>query len=116
MLVLLFVPVLADSALATFGAYLIFAFAAWGKSGWISRVNNRNDISYGVYLYAWPIGKSLIWWWPTAPVATVAILTALASYGCGWASWSLVEKPIMQKLRGSAAKRHDRKATVAPLA
>src|SRR5579872_6900560 len=41
------------AAVATFGGYLILAAAK--SQSWVNRINNENDISYGVYLYAWPI-------------------------------------------------------------
>jgi len=90
---------LGNMGIGTFGAYIVFFIAFRGRSGWISRINSKNDISYGVYLYAWPIGKLLIWYYPTIPVALSAILTFLLSCILGWISWLLVEKPAMRLIR-----------------
>jgi peptidoglycan/LPS O-acetylase OafA/YrhL len=53
----MFVPFLAEPGVAIFGSYIIFSIASLGGAWAIARINNRDDISYGVYLYAWPIEK-----------------------------------------------------------
>lgn len=95
----MFIPLLAEPALATLGAYLIFGFARWGSTGWLQSVNNKNDVSYGVYLYAWPVTKILTWFWPTMPLVVVGLLTFAIAYALGWLSWHLLEKPVMERLR-----------------
>lgn len=94
----LFVPRLAHPGFALFGGYLIFAFAGWDRSGLFQRINNRDDISYGVYLYAWPVEKLLILYGSTALIATGAA-TFAAACALGWLSWHLVEKPVMRRVR-----------------
>ena len=44
-----------EAAIAVFGGYLIFWSALHVKSSFLASINNQNDISYGVYLYAWPL-------------------------------------------------------------
>ncbi len=56
---------------------------------------NRTDLSYGLYITAWPVTQALVERWPDMPLwavtlATLAIATALA-----YLSWTLVEKPAM---------------------
>ncbi|WP_260598862.1 acyltransferase family protein [Sphingomonas endolithica] len=94
----LFIPWAAEPAVATFGAYIIFAVAQ-GKVGVLNRINNRNDISYGVYLYAWPIEQLLMWYWPGLPLLALGLLTFAIACGCGWLSWLYVERPVMRLLR-----------------
>jgi len=96
---LMFFPEMAEAGLAVFGGYLLFALAAWGSSGLISRINNRDDISYGVYLYGWPAGKLLLWYWPTMSLLLVGLLTTAIACLCGWLSWHWVEKPVMRRVR-----------------
>jgi peptidoglycan/LPS O-acetylase OafA/YrhL len=90
---------LAEPALATCGAYLIFAAATGARSGIVSRINNQDDISYGVYLYAWPAEKLLLWYCPALPLPLIGLATLAAACLCGWLSWHGVEKPMMQRLR-----------------
>lgn len=92
---LLFVAPLAEPAFAVLGAYIIFTIGFGITRGPLARINNANDISYGVYLYAWPVGKLLLWFWPTMPIALCILVNWLIACALGWASWHLVEKPAM---------------------
>jgi peptidoglycan/LPS O-acetylase OafA/YrhL len=62
------------------------------------------DLSYGVYLYAWPVQQLLIqavgtWLNPwTLSVAALAV-----SGGLAWLSWTLVERPFLALKRRRAA-------------
>jgi len=94
----LFVPYLAEPALASCGAYLIFWFADWAGSKLISNINNKNDVSYGLYLYAWPIEKLLIMAWPEVSIGAAILITFAASYVLGCLSWLTIEKPALRLL------------------
>lgn len=102
----LFVNVLAEPALATMGAYLIFGVAHWGRSGILSRVNNKNDISYGVYLYAWPIGNLLLWHGLGNHLWLVVFATLIIASACGSLSWHWLEKPIMRLVSRRQTQQH----------
>lgn len=52
LIICLFVPFLARVGVASAGAYLTFGIAALGRGTVLERINNENDVSYGVYLYA----------------------------------------------------------------
>jgi peptidoglycan/LPS O-acetylase OafA/YrhL len=55
----------------------------------------RGDISYGVYLYGWPVQQALVQLFPTAGAwALLAPATALTIL-IGIASWLTVEKPAL---------------------
>lgn len=58
--------------------------------------SDRADLSYGIYLYGWPIQQALVALYPQAePVALIApalLLSALA----GFLSWTLIEKPVLR--------------------
>lgn len=74
-------------------AFILLRFASASPV----RVGARNDISYGVYIYAWPIQQVLaalgadsfgpVW----SGVLALAVTIPLA-----WASWKLVEEPSMR--------------------
>lgn len=89
----------AHVGIGLFGGYIVFAIAMFGRNSVISRINNRNDISYGVYLYAWPIGHLLIWYYPAIPTWLATLLTLVLSFGFGWASWHGLEKRAMRFIR-----------------
>lgn len=92
--ILLFFKPLAEPALGVFWGYAIIYYANHGKR--LLEFNRLPDISYGVYLYAWPINKMLYWHFPEmnfyAAMAVVFILSVLA----GILSWYLVEKQGMR--------------------
>lgn len=94
---------LAHLGTAVFGGYLIFAVAEINKNNAISQINNVNDVSYGVYLYAFPITKVLILFFSELSVVVVGLLTFGISYALGWISWLFVEKPIMSKVRPASS-------------
>jgi peptidoglycan/LPS O-acetylase OafA/YrhL len=61
-------------------------------------IKGRLDISYGLYIYAWPIDQLVINrtslnWWQSLLVTTVLTIAA------GLASWFLVEKPMTRASR-----------------
>lgn len=62
---------------------------------WLVSWSDRADLSYGIYLYGWPIQQALVALHPKAePVALLApalLLSALA----GFLSWTLIEKPAV---------------------
>jgi peptidoglycan/LPS O-acetylase OafA/YrhL len=60
------------------------------------RIGSTHDISYGVYIYAFPIQQTLaiVGWnrmgWFGYSLVSLALTLPLA-----WASWLLVERPVM---------------------
>ena len=89
----------AHLGVALFGGYLIFAAAEMNRGNLFSKINNETDISYGVYLYAWPVTKILFLFFPALSVPEVSFLTLIVSCLLGWLSWVFVEKPIMTLVR-----------------
>lgn len=83
--------------LPTAGAYLLFfcAFAALpaaGAIGWAQGFVRRNDLSYGIYLFGWPVQQILL---AELHLHSPWILTALAlpcAAVCAFASWRLIER------------------------
>lgn len=89
----LFNPMTAEVAVGVFGSYLIFWFTFALPQFRLSAAVDRFDISYGIYLYAWPVQICLVWWgialnpWFNS-LLSLAIVVPLAAM-----SWLLVEKP-----------------------
>jgi peptidoglycan/LPS O-acetylase OafA/YrhL len=91
----LFVPYLARLGVVTAGTYLIFGIAAKGRATILERINNDNDRSYGLYLYAWPIEKLSIAYGLVSPLWLLALSVWLSAMAMGALSWFLIEKPAL---------------------
>ncbi len=91
----LFSKRLAEPGLAIFGGYLVVWFALHVKPFSIAKFFNKTDLSYGVYLYAWPIQKILIaeirHITPYEVMALAFILSLIAAF----LSWTFIEKPFL---------------------
>jgi peptidoglycan/LPS O-acetylase OafA/YrhL len=93
----LFAQPLAEPAVAVFGGYLIFWFAFLPNTPTLNRINNATDISYGTYLYAYPLQNLIIWFWPTKPSPLmILILSSVGAMLAGYLSWIAIEKRFMR--------------------
>lgn len=90
----LFIKPLAEPALCIFWSYAVFYYAMSGTT--FLGFNRFPDISYGVYLYAWPINKIILWHFPTMNVYAAMVCVFVLSVLLGIASWYVVEKPFMR--------------------
>lgn len=94
---IIFVPGWGGQISSPFLAYgLLFLSTIVPQPGWIA----KNDISYGFYIYAWPVqqlvvlvgGASL--GMPVYIVITIIVTAALAAL-----SWFFIERPSMRRIR-----------------
>lgn len=92
----LFSPYMAETTLLFAGGYLVFMFALYAPVLAISRWANKTDISYGVYLYAWPIQNLIIWHDKVIDPWLLGILTLLLSGIIAFLSWVFIEKPALK--------------------
>jgi peptidoglycan/LPS O-acetylase OafA/YrhL len=101
LIVTMFSSTLAETSFAICGGYVIFWLALKMRVLGVSRVANRTDISYGLYLYAWPIQSLIVWSNKAAGSHTavnpwiVSFLSVLAASVAAYASWTLVESPCL---------------------
>ncbi len=92
---LMFSNQLAELALAIFGGYLLFYFA-FKPSPFLAGFLKFPDVSYGVYLYGWPIQKLILWYFPSARPWTLFAFSCCAAVVCGLISWYVIEKPFLK--------------------
>lgn len=80
---------------AIFGAYLVIHLALDPR---LPRVNaaKYGDLSYGLYLYGWPVQQTILWlcgdalpWWALFAIA-LPVTAALA-----FISWQIIERPAL---------------------
>lgn len=83
----------AEPAIAVAGAYLLFVIGFTPLRHPEARA--VPDVSYGLYLYGWPMQKLVIFWLAAAPPLLVFVLSLAGGLAAGTASWFLVEKPAM---------------------
>lgn len=85
-----------NAALPVAGTYLLLVVAL-NPSFKMHRFGERADMSYGVYLYAWPIQQLIVRWLGSDvnPYLLFALATPLSCVAA-LVSWFLVEKPFLQ--------------------
>ena len=77
------------------GAYLVFGVAALPPLR-AQRAGRHVDLSYGLYLYGWPVQKLLSWYWPTVTPWLMFASTMVICTGLAWLSWRLIEQPALR--------------------
>ena len=100
--------------IATVG-YILF-FLAYVPGGIIRRYNRFGDISYGTYIYAFPVQQAVIASIPGASVTTVIAISTIVTVPLAMLSWHLVEKRALT-LKGGAVdltRRFLRRVKLAP--
>ncbi len=83
----------APAAILFIGALTLFA-ARWPLYA-ARRFANRADLSYGVYIAAWPVTQILVAAEPGWSASLLFVATASISLGLAWLSWTFVEKPAL---------------------
>ena len=97
-----------ELALGTIGAYLLFYFATFPIQP-LQSFNRLPDVSYGTYLYGWPIQKLLLWYFPSTSPWMLFPTSLSVCIVLGWISWQLVEKPMMRFKSVSLKSLHSRR-------
>jgi peptidoglycan/LPS O-acetylase OafA/YrhL len=86
----------AELALATLGAYFLFWFAFKVPSRLLSRIGDKTDLSYGVYLYAFPAQMLLLYQAKVDSPWLNIILSTPITLVLAYLSWTFVEKPFLK--------------------
>lgn len=99
--------VLANVAFVIFTAYAVFVFGAI-RFGALSRWTKANDISYGTYIYGWPIQQTLMVVFPSMTVMANMLAALILAPLAGYSSWALVERRALElKVRLRDPEHHD---------
>gem|GEM_PF-82237 len=64
-------------------------------AGWLRTFTNRTDLSYGIYITAWPITQLLVERIPGLAPIPLTILVLVMAAVCAAASWTFIEKPMI---------------------
>jgi peptidoglycan/LPS O-acetylase OafA/YrhL len=88
-------------------AYLILWF---GSSPVFHRIGSRHDISYGMYIYGWPVQQllALAGLHTIVPLGVLAVISVLATAPLAWLSFVLVEAPAQRFGRQATARKFSR--------
>lgn len=89
---------LSEIAVLLAAPYLIFHLA---EKQWRSVLgfNKLPDVSYGIYLYSFPIQALLAWWYPHASPWALLPIAMIAATLAGTLSWYAVEQPMLRRKR-----------------
>lgn len=68
----------------------------WAGAVIPARWAQRHDVSYGVYIYAFPVQVLLEWFAPSLSIASHIALAVVLTVPLAWGSWLLVERPAMR--------------------
>lgn len=105
LLILMFVRPLAELTFTFLGAYLIFWLGLHFRSRLLASVNNSSDISYGVYLYAFPIQNTLVFFFRDMSPWALMAATVVIVFPLAYVSWTFVERPCLNIARAKSIKR-----------
>jgi peptidoglycan/LPS O-acetylase OafA/YrhL len=89
-----------------FGGFLLFYFGSkpLRALAWMAKVP---DLSYGIYLYGWPVETYLIWRFHPSPWI-VFVLSTIICAGCAWLSWTFVERPALSLKKKKVEIEHQK--------
>lgn len=90
-----FTPLFTET-LATFGAYALIA-TAFLAARWFKTLTAQGDLSYGVYIYAFPVQQALVPCSLETPIPwlTNFLIATPITFLLAWLSWHFVERPAL---------------------
>lgn len=65
-------------------------------TGHLRSVTNRIDLSYGIYIFGWPITQTLMLVQPSISVWSLTLLSLMLAMAVALPSWLLIERPAMR--------------------
>ena len=100
-------PHFAELGLTIFGGVTLYWVAFKAEIGPLQKINDKWDISYGTYLYGWPIAIYIVWkFQDVSPWAVAAVSLPLALLA-GAASWWGLERWTKDLVRSRSTRNSD---------
>jgi peptidoglycan/LPS O-acetylase OafA/YrhL len=96
-------------AVPTLGGFLIFWFAFLPNTPRLNAVNRSTDVSYGTYLYAWPVQMLAVRYFPGISPVSVLLIATFFSVALAFLSWSFIEQPFLSLKRAPSRDAAARK-------
>jgi len=87
---------LAEPSLILIGGYVLIYVGELNLGQMLSRVGQEIDLSYGIYLYAWPIQNLAIWKFGLRDIVQIDVLTIAITSVLALLSWTFIERPAMR--------------------
>jgi len=68
-----------------------------GTRSWpiVRSAGKFGDLSYGIYIYAWPVQQITVAYLPDATFTLLLVISLAVTTGLAWLSWRLIEKPAL---------------------
>lgn len=82
--------------------YIVISYAVFflgNLKGVLNKFGKYGDISYGLYIYAYPIQQGIISYYPKINVESLILLSSLITIVLAILSWYLVESPMLKKAK-----------------
>jgi peptidoglycan/LPS O-acetylase OafA/YrhL len=83
-----------------YGALVLADRLSRGTGAAMGRWTRQHDVSYGVYIYGWPIGQALVVSIPGLSLPALALLSLGLAMAAGALSWHGVEVPMSRLFAG----------------
>ncbi|MGB3454919.1 MAG: acyltransferase [Litorimonas sp.] len=75
---------------------IVVLLLAFAHAPNLERFQSIEDVSYGVYIYHWPVMQLLVHWMPGIGTAELLAFALPIILTLSWASWTYVEKPMLR--------------------
>ena len=98
-LLILLLPIknIPEFVLSIPGGYLLFYFVFHCKQEKLHAIGTDVDLSYGIYLYAWPVQNTLIYLFKGISPWVLFLASLTLASVLAYASWHIIERPFLRK-------------------
>ena len=86
----------AEKFVTTLALPYIVLVAAYRLPAGAQRLTRHGDVSYGLYLLAFPVQQTILLAWPALTPVPLFLISLPITYGLAFASWRLIERPSLR--------------------
>jgi peptidoglycan/LPS O-acetylase OafA/YrhL len=94
-----------DLGISTFGTVALFWFCFKADIGFLQKLNDRWDISYGTYLYGWPVAITLVFFLRGISPLQLAVTSLILALLAGSLSWFGMEVHVQRFVKRLKSQR-----------